>query len=269
MERGRVARTATTLPPLQPARRWPLLRALPPELMSILIGVVVWEVLGRALQFPFFPPLSRVLASGVGLVKTGAVGVNLLASLTALALGFVTAVLLGVTVGVLMGRIPLAEIAFGPYVNALLAAPSLIFVPILFIFFGVSDITRVAVVFLYTVFIIIVNTATAVRTVDHALVEMGHVFGASPSLLLRRIILPDALPLTMAGIRVGMGRAVKGMINGEMFIAYVGLGAQLKTLGGSFDASGVLAILLIVIAIAATAGWLVQRLDRRLTWWAS
>lgn len=264
-----MARAATALARLQPVRRWPLLRVVPPEVTAILVGVVVWELLGRGLQFSFFPPLSKVVATGIALVKSGAVGVNLLASLSALAIGFAASVGLGVTVGVLMGRVPLAEIALGPYVNALLAAPSLVFVPILFIFFGVSDITRVAVVFLYTVFIIIGNTATAVRTVDPALVEMGRVFGATPSRMLRCVILPDALPLTMAGIRIGMGRAVKGMINGEMFIAYVGLGAQLKTLGGSFDASGVLAILLIVIAVAATAGWLVQRLDRRLTWWAS
>jgi NitT/TauT family transport system permease protein len=264
-----MARAATALPPLQPARRWPVLRALPPEVMAIAVGIVIWEVLGRALQFPFFPPLSKVVASGIALVKSGAVGVNLLASLTALSIGFAASVGTGVAIGVLMGRVPLAEIALGPYVNALLAAPSLVFVPILFIFFGVSDITRVAVVFLYTVFIIIVNTATAVRTADPGLVEMGRVFGASPSQMLRRVVLPDALPLTMAGIRVGMGRAVKGMINGEMFIAYVGLGAQLKTLGGTFDASGVLAILLIVIAVAATAGWFVQALDRRLTWWAN
>lgn len=263
-----MARAATALPPLQPARRVVLRRLLPPEITAILIGVVAWEALGRLLAFHFFPPLSRVLDSMVRLVQSGAVGTNLLASLSALAVGFGASVAIGVVVGILMGRLPLVEVAIGPYVNALLAAPSLIFVPILFIFFGVSGMTRVAVVFLYTVFIIIANTATAVRTVDHALVEMGRVFGASPSKLLRRVILPDALPLTMAGIRVGMGRAVKGMINGEMFIAYVGLGAQLKTLGGAFDAAGVLAILLIVIAVAAVAGWLVQTLDRRLTWWA-
>jgi NitT/TauT family transport system permease protein len=264
-----MARAAAALPPLGPARRAPLLRALPPEMTAILVGIVIWEALGRALQFHFFPPLSKVVAAGIELVTSGAVGVNLLTSLSGLAVGFGASVLIGVSVGVLMGRFPLAEIALGPYVNALLAAPSLVFVPILFIFFGVSDLTRVAVVFLYTVFIIIVNTATAVRTVDPALVEMGRVFGASQSRLLRRVILPDALPLAMAGIRIGMGRAVKGMINGEMFIAYVGLGAQLKTLGGTFNAAGVLAILLIVIAVAATAGWLVQMLDRRLTWWAN
>jgi NitT/TauT family transport system permease protein len=250
-------------------RRWPALRRfVVPEVAAILVGVVAWELLGRWLDFPWFPPLSRVLAAGVKLVQAGAIGTNVLASLTALAIGFGLSLLVGVPTGMAMGRYPLVEVALGPYVNALLAAPSLVFVPILFILFGVGDATRVGVVFLYSVFIMIVNTATGVRTANPQLLEMARSFGASQRQLFQRVILPDALPLIMAGLRLGMGRAVKGMINGEMFIALVGLGAQLRTYGGAFDAASVLAILLVIMIIAAVASWLVQAADRRLTWWA-
>lgn len=239
-----------------------------PELVAVVAGIALWEVAGRVVAFPFFPPFSRVLSAGVQLVKSGAIGTNVLASLSALAVGFGLSLVVGVVVGILMGWFPLVEVALGPYVNALLATPSLIFVPILFVFFGIGDATRVAVVFLYAVFIIITNTATAVRTTDPALLEMARAFGARCPLILRRIILPDALPLTMAGIRLALGRAVKGMINGEMFIALVGLGAQLRIYGSAFDAASVLAIVLVIIIIAAAASWLVQVIDRRLTWWA-
>lgn len=242
---------------------------LSPELLSIAIGLLAWEGLGRLIAFPWFPPLTRVISRGIQLVQTGAIGTNVLASLASLAIGFAMALVVGIGTGILMGRIPLVEIALGWYVNALLAAPSLVFVPILFIFLGISDTTRVAVVFLYSVFVIIANTATAVRTADSHLIEMARAFGASRRVLLLRVILPDSLPLIMAGVRLGMGRAVKGMINGEMFIALVGLGAQIRFYGGAFDAAAVLAIVLLIIVIAVAASWLVQRLDQKLTWWAN
>ncbi len=250
--------------------RWRRLRSfLPPEMLAIGGGLIGWEVIGRVASFPWFPPFTQVIAAGTRLVQTGAIGTNVLASLSALAVGFAISLIVGIGLGVLIGRIPLVEIALGPYVNALLAAPSLAFVPILFIFFGIGDATRVAVVFLYAVFIIIVNTATAVRTCDPQLLEMARAFGASRHLLFLRVILPDALPLMMAGVRLAMGRAVKGMINGEMFIALVGLGAQLRNYGGAFDAASVLAILLLIMIIAVVASWVVQLVDHRLTWWAS
>ncbi len=261
---------ATVKPHPQASLRSRRLRGLlTPEVLAIGTGLIAWEVVGRLLAFAWFPPLSRVIARGLQLVESGAIGANILASLAALAIGFALALLVGIVVGVLMGRIPLVEIALGWYINALLAAPSLVFVPILFIFFGIGDETRVAVVFLYAVFVIIANTATAVRTADPQLLEMARAFGASRRALFLRVILPDSLPLIMAGIRLGMGRAVKGMINGEMFIALVGLGAQIRIYGGSFDAAAVLAIVLLILAIAVVASWLVQRVDQKLTWWAN
>jgi NitT/TauT family transport system permease protein len=242
---------------------------LAPEVLAIGTGLIAWEIIGRLVAFAWFPPLTRVIARGVQLVQTGAIGTNVLASLAALAVGFTLALVVGIGTGVLMGRIPIVEIALGWYVNALLAAPSLVFVPILFIFFGISDATRVAVVFLYAVFVIIANTATAVHTADPQLLEMARAFGASRRVLFLRVILPDSLPLIMAGVRLGVGRAVKGMINGEMFIALVGLGAQIRNYGGSFDAAAVLAIVLLILAIAVIASWLVQRVDQKLTWWAN
>ena len=74
-------------------------------------------------------------------------------------------------------------------------------------------------------------------------------------------------PLTMAGLRLAMGRAVKGMINGEMFIAIVGLGKVVTSSGNRFDAEGVLAVLILIIGVALVAVKVVQLVDQRLTSW--
>ncbi|MQA76743.1 MAG: ABC transporter permease subunit, partial [Solirubrobacterales bacterium] len=128
------------------------------------------------------------------------------------------------------------ERALDPYVYMFLTAPTVVFVPIYFSLFGLSRWAIVALIVQYAVFIVIVNTITAVQTVDAELVEMARVYGAkSEQVIVRKVLLRAALPLIAAGLRLGLGRAVKGMINGEILIAVVG--ADLK---GHDHARGVL-----------------------------
>ncbi len=246
-----------------------LVAPLIPTLSAIVVLGVVWELVGQLLQFPWFPPVSKVLVTLVKLIDQGVIGTNVLASLRSLAIGYASSLTFGLVVGTLLGRYRWFEHLFGIYVQLLVFAPSIIFAPIFFTIFGLSDITRIAVVFLYSAFIIAVNTATAVRYVDRTLVEMATVFGASERKMVMKVILPGALPLMMAGVRLGAGRAVKGMINGEAFIALVGLGALVETYGGQFAADKVLAILIIVVGIAVIVASLVQAIDRRLTSWST
>jgi NitT/TauT family transport system permease protein len=168
-----------------------------------------------------------------------------------------------------MGAYPKIGSALDVYVYALLTAPSLVFAPIFFAAFGATKTreTTIAVIVMYTVFIIIVNTATAIRSVHPSLIEMGRSFGANDRKMFFRIILPAALPLMFAGLRLGSGRAVKGMINGEMFIAVVGLGAVVMNQGKRFDAAGVLAVLLVIVMVSLVAVKIVQIIDKRMTSW--
>jgi ABC-type nitrate/sulfonate/bicarbonate transport system permease component len=247
---------------------WRPLRGSASQLFALLGGAVLWEVLGRLLGLSWLPPFSDVIAALIRLIASGVILGSLAASLQVLAIGFTFSLVVGVLVGALMARYRKVELLLDVYVNAMLMAPSIVFAPIFFTIFGLSDMTRIAVVVLFTLFVIIVNTFTAIRTVDRALIEMATSFGADERRIFLRILLPAALPVIFAGIRLGMGRAVKGMINGEMFIAFVGLGALAQKYGGQFDASNVLAISLVVLVVALVANWLVQIVDRKLTSWA-
>jgi ABC-type nitrate/sulfonate/bicarbonate transport system permease component len=153
------------------------------------------------------------------------------------------------------------------YVNALLTAPSLVFAPIFFSLLGEGRGSIIAVVVMYSTFIMIINTVSAIQTVPAQLVEMARSYGASERQILFQVMLPAAAPMIMAGVRLGVGRAVTGMINGEMFIAVVGLGRIVTQAGGRFDGAGVLAVLLVIIAVALGAVGLVQAVDRRITRW--
>lgn len=235
---------------------------------SLTAGGLVWEVGGRILDLSYLPPLSAVLVRLYDLTLSGVVLSNVSTSIINLAVGFGGAIVVGLVVGVLMARFRWVEEALDPYVYALLTAPTVVFVPIYFSLFGLSRWAIICLIFQYGVFIIVVNTVTAVKTVDAQLVEMSLVFGAkSEWLVVRKIILPAALPLISAGIRLGMGRCVKGMINGEILIALVGLGGISASFARAYDAEGVFAILLVVICVAVVADSLVGMLDKRVNGW--
>ncbi|HWO40183.1 MAG TPA: ABC transporter permease [Candidatus Eisenbacteria bacterium] len=231
-------------------------------------GVAVWEVLGWVLGLQWLPPFSKVLGALIQFIQTGAILANVGASLQGLIIGFGLSLVIGLMIGALMGRYRYVEKALDVYVHAFFICPSIVFAPIFFAIFGLSDAARIAIIVVYSMFVIIINTTTAVRTVDPALVEMARSFSCTERQIFLRILLPASLPLVFAGIRLGMGRAVKGMINGEMLIAFVGLGALAQKYGSQFDAAKVFAIAMVVLMIGLISNWLVQTVENRLTRWA-
>ncbi|UFU07004.1 ABC transporter permease [Ruania halotolerans] len=251
------------------ARTWPTFRLgnAGTAALSLTVGVLVWELLGRVFAVPFFPPFTDVVATLVQMVIQGDILGNLAISLSNLVLGFGISLTLGIVVGTAMGRYWRVKAALGVYVYALLTAPSLVFAPIFFSIFGAGQGSIVAVVVMYSAFVMIINTASAVENVPTSLTEMARSYGASEWQILWRIVLPAALPTMMAGIRLGTGRAVLGMINGEMFIAVIGLGRLVTQAGKSFDGAAVLAVLMVIIVVALGAVGLVQLVDRKLTSW--
>lgn len=234
---------------------------------ALAVGIIFWEVVGQVAGFRFFPPFSEVIARLIEMIVAGEIMEPLLGSLRNLAIGFTISVVLGIAVGLLMGAYRRVEAALDIYVYALLTAPSLVFAPIMFSIFGLGPEPIIGVIVIYTIFIIIINTASAVQTVPRPLIEMGRSYCGSDWQIFRRIILPSALPLIMAGLRLAGARAVEGMVNGELFIAAVGLGAVISRAGARFDATTVLAVLLLTLTIAFIVVRVIMYIDRRATSW--
>jgi NitT/TauT family transport system permease protein len=153
------------------------------------------------------------------------------------------------------------------YVHAFLMAPSIVFAPVFFSIFGLGSEPIIAVIVMFAVFKIIINTAEGVRTAPAELIEMADSFGATQWQRLRYILLPSAAPLALAAIRIGAGSAVQGMVVAEMFIAVVGLGEIVMSAGRRFDAETVLATVVVLIVIAVVLMAAVRLVDSRLTGW--
>jgi NitT/TauT family transport system permease protein len=235
---------------------------------AALLGLAVaWELVGRLDASMFLPPLSRVLEAWWQLLGDGTLARAASSSLVSLVKGFVPAAVLGVAVGLAMGRFAVVRYLLDGWVNALMSAPLSALVPVLIALFGVRDTVVAATVFMFSFFVIVVNTLTGVRGTDRSLVDMARVFGAGELTLFARIYLPAALPAVMLGLRLGVVQAVKGMVVGEMLISLVGLGERLIYYGNTFLITELYAVILSVLAIALLAAQLAQAADRALVRW--
>jgi NitT/TauT family transport system permease protein len=236
--------------------------------LAALAGLAaVWELVGRVDASMFVPPLSRVVATWWHLLGDGTLARAASSSLLSLVKGFVPAAGLGIVVGLAMGRFAVVRHVLDGWVNALMSAPLSALVPILIALFGVRDTVVAATVFMFSFFVIVVNTMTGVRGTERSLVEMARAFGAGEVTLFGRVYLPAALPAVMLGLRLGVVQAVKGMVVGEMLISLVGLGERLIYYGNTFLITELYAVILSVLLLALLAGYMAQACDRALVRW--
>jgi NitT/TauT family transport system permease protein len=241
--------------------------ALGTHLASILSLALLWEAAGRILDSMLMPPLSKIGGAWWKLLVSGKLLANLAMSLTTLGAGFILAVVIGISVGLLMGRFRAVEHLLDIYINAFMSAPTTAFVPVLILWFGLGVQSRIAVVFLFAFFVIVINTMTGVKQVDRTFVEMARSFGAKELEVFFKIMLPAALPAIMVGVRLGMGRAVKGMVTAEMLLTLTGIGAMIMQYGSAFATDALFAVILTILIVAMVATKLVHAVDRRLTGW--
>lgn len=235
--------------------------------LSLVLLAAVWEIVARLWNVPFLPPFTQVVKRFFELIGEPRLYKSLGQSLSNLAIGLLISVVLGVLLGALMGVSRRATAFLDIYVTILLATPSLVFAPVLFALFGVGRAVLVTLVVLFALVYIIMNTADGMRAVSAAYQDMAKVFNASGWQVFRKIIVPAAVPMIMTGFLIAVPRAVKGMITGEMFLAAVGLGAIVISAGKQFDATTVLAMLMLIVLLAFILLGLFSVLEKRVRAW--
>ncbi|HEX2567841.1 MAG TPA: ABC transporter permease [Burkholderiales bacterium] len=229
--------------------------------------LVVWELLGQMHLTIFVPPASAVAQAWWGLVTDGTLFRAAGSSLLSLLKGFVPAAVLGVALGLAMGRFRSVRYLLDGWINAFMSAPLSALVPVLIALFGIRDTVVAATVFLFSFFVIVVNTTTGVRGTERSLVEMARAFGASEAALFGRIYLPSALPAVMLGLRLGVVQAVKGMVVGEMLISLVGMGERLIYYGNTFLIPELYAVIVSVLLVAILSSTMVQACEHLFVRW--
>ena len=237
------------------------------SVVGLVAGLVIWEIIGRLELSPAFPPLSEVLASIVKVWPSERFLGSLRDSLVSVGLSLPPSIVFGVLLGLLMGRFRLVEWLFDTYVNIFLSLPLVALIPVLFLIFGLGRGSILATIVIYTFFIVVVNTIAGVRTTDPRLIEMAVSFGASEGRVMRRIILPAAMPLIFAGIRIATGRSIRAVIIAEQVIGLVGLGGLIQRLGGAFAVQDLYAVILFVGLLGLVSMAAVRWIERRAVPW--
>lgn len=243
-------------------------RDLGRSLLAIAVGAVLWQLLATALHAAWLPSFSAVVSQSLPLLAKQGFRGALLGSLENLAVGYLVAVVLGVSSGVAMGLSRMVDSALKHYLNLLLCVPPIVTAPIFLIIFGLSKATLLAIIVVFSATAIAVNCRVAVLKTEPQLREVASVFGATGVQAIQLVVLPGALPLIFAGLHLGMGRAVKGLIIGQLFLAVVGLGAFEARFQQAFDATGLWCIALVVVVISLILSWAVKLLDGIVNYWA-
>ncbi len=251
--------------PQEPLPRWRRLLRNKWVLRAVFYGaiLVVWQVTA-VVKGEFFLPTLQQTARGFVEIFTEGYASTLLGTLQQLFVGFLLALVIAIPVGALMGRFRFVEDVLAPYVNTLFVTPKQALLPIIIVAVGIGFWYRTWVVILFAVFFPIINTAAGVRYVDRELRETARAFQTGRWRMFTRIYLPAAAPFVVAGIRLGFGMAMKGMVIAELWI-FSGAGNLLETFSRSplrLDLYYPLVLLIIIFAVVVNE--LLKWAERRL-----
>jgi sulfonate transport system permease protein len=257
--------------PIPPRRRRTRVRV--PRTVRRIVGplivLVLWQVVCSAGVFTSYEVASPIAVFDAGreLAVQGVLLPNLLISLRRVSEGLGLGVGIGVTLAVLSGLFRAGEDLLDPVVQAARAVPILGLVPLAIIWFGVGEMPKIFLIALGSTFAIYINTFAGIRSVDQKLVEAGETFGLSRSGLVRRIILPGALPNFLVGLRLALVGSwliviVAEEINAQSGVGYLIMQAQ------TTDRTDIMMMGLAIYAILGLlADALVRLLERRLLSW--
>lgn len=188
-------------------------------------------------------------------------------ALRAILLGFLLAVVVGVPLGVAMGVNRFVEEFADPYINALYVVPFAALVPAFIVWFGTGMQVRLVIVFLFAVFPIVINTFEGAKTAPDNLLEVANSFNASRTFKIKNVIVPHEIPYILAGLRLGIGRAVKGLVVTEIIVAVSGIGGILKAWSAAYKLEGVISIVLALMVLGIALPWLLKLVHQRIIWW--
>lgn len=240
-----------------------------PGMSSLIIWGLLWELIGR-LEFSFFvPPLSSVMLTLFEIIGTKAFQTALYETAYAFGAGVFFAIAIGIPTGILMGKNRLLDELLLPWVNIFLSAPLTALVPVLMVLFGFEMKSIIITTSLFAIWIIILNARAGVLQINRSLVDMARSFGASSWDAFTKIYFWAALPEILGGVRIGIIRAVKGVIIGQLLISIVGFGALFELYSNNFLMKHFWAVLLVLFALAFTISEFLAYLERRVSYYAA
>ncbi len=238
-------------------------------ILAVRIGIITallsaWEFapVSRQIKFWLSGP-SMILSTLWGWIVDGSLWAHLGATLSVMVAGYIVGALSGIGLGMLFGFLPRFYRVLSPFVAALYALPKIALAPLFIILLGIGMTSKVALVAITVFFLLLNNTIDGIRDVDKDLVEALRLIGATRLELLRKVLLPSALPWIFTGARISVRYAFTATLLAELIAANRGLGFLIEFNSGNFNATGSYAAIVVLVAFSVV---LTELLTRAQAW---
>jgi len=242
-----------------------LARIVPPVLVIALLIALWWFIVARS-DSPIFPTPWQVVTGAWELVEDGTLAQHIGASVFRVAIGFGLAFLVAIPLGLWMGWVSGAYYTLNPLFQMLRPISPIAWIPVAILWFGVGNMSPIFLIFISSVFPMIVQTTVGVRTIDRRYLRAAANFGVSRSVLFRRVVFPAVLPEIIVGMRIGIGVAWLVVVAAEMIALNSGLGYLImdsRNAGNRYDL--VIASMIIIGVIGLLLDGATRLLERQKT----
>ena len=245
------------------------MKAIVLGVLSFAVILIVWEAAARFDWVnPFFTSQPTAIAAALAeQLRSGELARNLAVSLREFAGGFGAAVVFGLVLGVLAGWFRPVGYAVAPFLWFVYSAPLIAFYPLFVLWLGLTPRTVMVIAFLLSVTPVAVNTIAGIEQVDRTLLLAARAFGARPRDLLWKVVLPASVPMMVAGLRLGVGRALTGVVIAELFVPSGGLGSSISYYGALLKTTNMLASLMVIVVLGVVCTQALSAVESRLDSW--
>ena len=237
---------------------------------SVATFLILWELVGNILQLinpMFMSAPSLIFAAAIQLFGSGEIYNDLYVSGLELFWGYFLSAIVAVPFGIMVGWYKKMSYIFDPFINAMNATPRVALLPLVIIWLGIGILSKVGIIFLGAVFPILINTRDGVKTTPYNLLTAARSFGASEWMLFKTVVLPSTLPFILTGLRLGLGRAIVGVMVGELYAATAGIGFMITVAGATFQTDKVFVGVLIFALTGMIGMEILTRIERRFDKW--
>jgi NitT/TauT family transport system permease protein len=237
---------------------------------AIALFLILWELAGNIFQWinpMFMSAPSLIFKAGFEMFRSGEIYNDLYVSGIEFLSGYFLAAAVAIPFGLIIGWYKRASYIFDPFVNAMNATPRVALLPLVIIWLGIGILSKVGIIFLGAVFSILINTRDGVKTTSVNLLNAARSFGATEWLVFKTVVFPSTIPFILTGLRLAVGRALVGVLVGELYAATAGIGFMITVAGATFQTDKVF-VGVLIFALSGMIGMeMLTKIERRFDKW--
>ena len=237
---------------------------------AVVLFLILWELVGNVFQLinpMFMSAPSLIFRAAIDLVRSGEIWNDLWVSGIEFFWGYTLSVVVAIPLGIAIGWYKRVSYLFDPFINAMNATPRVALLPLVIIWLGIGVLSKVGIIFLGAVFPIIINTRDGVKTTPSNLLTAARSFGASEWVLFKSVVMPSTLPFILTGLRSALGRALVGVLVGELYAATAGIGFMITVAGATFQTDKVFVGVLIFAVTGLVGTELIGKIEKHFERW--